>query len=354
MSFKENKPTTFKPALDPFGGRGKQGGLTHGGQYSVDYILAEEAKKNKAKITPFLKDTPPVATPVPTKQEKARMRSESVATPKPKKQKKARMQNASGESFKNVSGKEREEIREYLKGYTCFTKPKDGYPDPCNNMHAKWQVDQGNCEGGQSAIDKLQRCADSFYGDPDTGDGAKKNVKACTRQEIDLSGLGSSLDKKKKNEILMEYSVQYRNELEQKVEACYASREQGETPASANFTYGCMAEHADNYNPQANVENGSCKFSPSSTQPDGTFYENQGEIDDAIQPYLDGNLPLGDPSINYAPPPSYQDPYRYQPQPQVKQGGFSMNPLLIIGALAAAGLVMFMINRPAPQPIQAV
>ena len=347
MSFLENKPTTFKPAIDPFGGRGKQGGLTHGGQYSVDYVLAEEAKKNKAKITPFLKDTPPVSTPVPTKQEKARMRSESVATPKPKKQKKARMQNASGESFKNVSGKEREEIREYLKGYTCFTKPKDGYPDPCNGMHAKWQVDQGNCEGGQSAIDKLQRCAESFYGDPDTGDGAKKNVKACTRQEIDLN---NSLEKKKTNEILMEYSVQYRNELEQKVEACYASREQGVTPASGNFTYGCMAEEADNYNPQANVENGSCTFSPASFQPDGTFYENQGEINDAVQPYFDGNLPLGDPNIKYAPPQSYPPSY----EPQVKQGGFSMNPLLIIGALAAAGLVMFMINRPAPQPIQAV
>ena len=57
MSFKENKPSIFKPALDPFRGRGKQGGLTHGGQYSVDYILAEDAKKNKAKITAFFERT---------------------------------------------------------------------------------------------------------------------------------------------------------------------------------------------------------------------------------------------------------------------------------------------------------
>ena len=41
------------------------------------------------------------------------------------------MRNASGKTFKNiVSSEEREEIREYLKGYTCFTKAKDGYPDP--------------------------------------------------------------------------------------------------------------------------------------------------------------------------------------------------------------------------------
>jgi len=110
-----------------------------------------------------------------------------------------------------------------------------------------------------------------------------------------------------------------------------------------------MVEEADNYNPQANVEDGSCKFSPESPQPDGTFYENQAQIDAAIQPYLEGNLALGDAGINYAPPqtPSYQPP--------LKKAGFTMNPLLIIGVLAVAGLVMFIANkRPAPQITQAV
>ena len=45
MSFKQNYTNLFKPSRDPFGGRGKQGGLTHGGQYSVDYIVDEGAQK---------------------------------------------------------------------------------------------------------------------------------------------------------------------------------------------------------------------------------------------------------------------------------------------------------------------
>lgn len=324
MSFKQNYTNHFKPSLDPFGGRGKQGGLTHGGQYSVDYIVDEGAqKKNKAKIVPFLKDSPPIKTPVPTKKEKARM------------------QNASGKSFKNiVSGNEREEIREYLKGYTCFTKAKDGYPDPCNNMHAMWQVSQGNCEGANDALKKLQRCSESYYGDASTSDGAKKNLKACTRQEIDLSGLGSALDKKRKNEILMGYAAQYRNQLEENKAQCELNRVE-----DGGFTYGCMQEEADNFNPQANREDGSCKFSPESSQPDGTFYENQTEIEDAIQPFLggyDGGANYGGSGGNdiYIPP---------------KQAGFSMNPLFVIGAIVIAGLVMFMANkRPAQQTIQTV
>jgi hypothetical protein len=341
MSFKQNLPSTFRPAIDTFGGRGNQGGLTHGGQYSVDYILAEDAKKNKAKITPFLKDTPPVATPVPTKQEKARMRTESVATPVPKKQEKARMRNASGESFKNiVSGNEREEIRELLKGYSCFTKPKDGYYENCNGLHAMWQVSQGNCEGANDALDKLQRCADSFFGDASTSDGAKNNLEACTNRKIDLSGVSSSLDKKKKNEILMGYAAQYRSQLEANKKQCELNRVEG-----GGFTYGCMQEEAENYNPQANREDGSCKFSIESPQPDGTFYENQGLIDEAIQPYLDGY----DKGANYG--GTVTMPAEFPPQ---KQAGFSMNPLLLIGALVVAGLVMFMANRPAPQITQTV
>jgi hypothetical protein len=334
MSFKENKPSRFKPALDPFGGRGKQGGLTHGGQYSVDYIVAEDSqKKNKAKIVPFLKDTPPVATPVPTKQEKARMRSESVATPVRKKKHTASMKNASGESFKNiVSSKEREEIRELLKGYTCFTQPKAGYPDNCNGMHAMWQVSQGNCEGADSALGRLKRCAEGFFGDEVT------NLKACTNQNIDLGGIGSWMDKKKKGKILKDYAAQYYGDLEKNKKQCELNRVQG-----GEYVYGCMIEEADNYNPQANREDGSCKFSPESPQPDGTFYENQPQINDAIQPYLDG----------YDGGANYGGDIRMPAEFPTKQAGFSLNPLLLIGAIVVAGLVMFMINKPAPQITQA-
>ena len=250
------------------------------------------------------------------------------------------MQNASGESFKNiVSPAEREEIREYLTGYTCFGKPKDGYPDPCNNMHAMWQVSQGNCEGANDALKKLQRCSESYYGDASTSDGAIKNLKACTRQEIDLSGLGSSLDKKRKNEILMEIAARFRDRLNENKAQCELNRVQG-----GEFTYGCMQEEAENYNPQANREDGTCKFSTESPEVDGTFYENQAEIEGAIQPFLGGY----DGGADYI---ADTRPVEFP----TKQAGFSMNPLLIIGALAVAGLVMFMVNRkPAPQPIQTV
>jgi hypothetical protein len=322
MSFKQNYTNLFRPALDPFGGRGKQGGLTHGGQYSVDYVVAEGSqKKNKAKITPFLKDTPPVRTPLPTKQEKARMR------------------NASGNSFKNiVSGKEKEEIREYLKGFTCFTQAKEGYPDPCNGMHAKWQVSQGNCEGANDALESLQRCAAGFYGDLQT------NLKACTNQQINLSGLGSALDKNRKGKYLKEMAAKYYSELKANQEQCELNRVEG-----GAYTYGCMQEEADNFNPQANREDGSCKFSQESQDVDGTFDENQGMIDGAIAPFLDGS----EGGSQYDSSPYGTMPI--MPAVQPRQAGFSMNPLFVIGAIAIAGLVMFMANRrPAPQTVQTV
>jgi hypothetical protein len=318
MSFKQNYTKLFRPALDPFGGRGKQGGLTHGGQYSVDYVVTDASPKiNKAKTTPFLKETAPVSTPLPTKKEKARMR------------------NASGKTFKSfVTGQEREEIREYLKGFTCFTKAKDGYPDPCNGMHAMWQVSQGNCEGANEALDKLQKCAAGFYGD------LQANLRACTNQQIDLSGLGSAIDKNRKGKYLKEMAAQYLQDLKNNKNQCELNRVEG-----GAYTYGCMNENADNYNPQANREDGSCKFSQESQDVDGTFDENQPQIDDAIQPFLDGydgganyggdiGMPAGSPT---------------------KQAGFSMNPLFLFGVLAIAGLLVFVANRKsAPQVTQSV
>ena len=73
MSFKSNKTTAFRPAIDPFRGRGEEDGLTHGGQYSVDYVVTDKPRRKSAKSTPskptsFLKDAPPVATPRPSKK----------------------------------------------------------------------------------------------------------------------------------------------------------------------------------------------------------------------------------------------------------------------------------------------
>lgn len=323
MSFKSSKSTPFKPAIDPFKGRGEEGGLTHGGQYSVDYVVTDKPRRKSAKSTPskptsFLKDAPPVATPRPTAQEEKRMR------------------NASGDTFKNlvVSGKEREEIRELLKGYTCFKQPKEGYLDNCNGVHASWQVAQGKCELANTALDRLRKCEDGFFGDD------IENLKRCTNYQVSLGGITSFADKKRKGEYLREMAGKYRRELEENVVTCKANRVEG-----GQYTYGCMEETASNYNPQANVEDGSCKFDVISQQPDGYFEENQDVIDQAIDPYLDGQGEGGLP---------YMDTRMGMPDMAPKQAGFSFgNPLLIVAVVAVAGIVMFMANRPQPQIVQA-
>ena len=120
MSFKQNKPSPFMPSLDPFGGRGTQGGLNHGGQYSVDFILnqapkAQISRPSQSGRASYLNDAPPVPAPRPTRRKSAR----------------GQMKSATGQ-FKNiVSAKEKEELRELLKGYTCFRKPKDGFFESC-------------------------------------------------------------------------------------------------------------------------------------------------------------------------------------------------------------------------------
>ena len=109
---------------------------------------------------------------------------------------------------------------------------------------------------------------------------------------------------------------------------------------------GCRQGNAQNYNPNANIEDGSCIF-----EVDGAFNENEGEIDDAIDPFLDGN------SVGEYPQDGNSGGGNYGSTNPVyaptKQAGFTTNPLLIIGALAVAGIVIFMANRrPAPQIAQ--
>lgn len=312
MSFKQNTKSPFRPSIDPFKGRGEQGGLTHGGQYSVDYVLDAPKKAKRptrqqiASKTSFLRDTPPVSAPRPTKKEVDKMKS------------------AAGD-FKNiVTGQEREEIRELLKGYTCFKQPKEGYLDNCGGTHASWQVAQGKCEQQQvgNALDKLQKCAQGYFGDE------VENLKRCTNYQLDLGGIGSFADKKRKGEYLKEMAGKYLRELEQNIVTCKASRQEG-----GQFVYGCMDERATNYSPNANVEDGTCEFDPISLQPDGAFDNNAAQIDSLIDPYLRGED--GDLGQSYTPIDL-----------DTKQAGFGVNnPMLLIGALAVAGLVIFMANR---------
>ena len=263
-----------------------------------------------------MKDAPPVAAPRPTAEEKSKMRQ------------------ASGDAFKNiVTGKEREEIRELLKGYTCFKQPKEGYLDNCNGIHASWQVSQGKCELADDALDKLRKCEDGFFGDD------VENLKRCTNYQVSLGGITSFADKKRKGEYLREMAGKYRRELEQNVVTCKANRVEG-----GQFTYGCMEETASNYNPQANVEDGTCKFDVISQQPDGYFQQNQDVIDQAIDPYLDGQ---GEGGLPYA------DTRMGMPVAPKKAGLSFGNPLLIVAVVAVAGIVMFMANRPQPQIVQA-
>lgn len=333
MSFKTNKSSPFMPSSDPFGGRGTQGGLNHGGQYSVDFILNQEQKAQISRPSQsgrasYLNDAPPVPAPRPTRRKSAR----------------GQMKNATGQ-FKNiVSGKEKEEIRELLKGYTCFRKPKDGFFESCPNGHAMYLVGQGKCEQGQSALDRLDKCSNGFFGDE------KQTLEKCTNYKMDFPFWSTALDKKNMGKYLISQAKKYKNELANAINECKAKRDSGNL-----YTYGCMQEEADNYNPQANVEDGSCKFSYESPEPDGTFDQNQGVIDQAIDPYLDGmqTLEALERQQILRQQQAQQAAMAYPDVEPQKAQIFGGNPLIIVGAIALAGLLMFMANkRPAPQPIQ--
>lgn len=332
MSFKTNQSSPFMPSLDPFGGRGTQGGLNHGGQYSVDFILNQEPKAQISRPSQsgrasYLNDAPPVPAPRPTRRKSAR----------------GQMKNTTGK-FKNiVTGKEKEEIRELLKGYTCFRQPKEGFLDTCNGLHAMYQVSQGRCELGQPALEKLDKCSSGYFGDE------KETLDRCTNYAMDFPFLSTALDKKNMGKYLISQAKKYKNELSNAINECKAKRDSG-----GQYIYGCMQEEADNYNPQANVDDGSCKFSYESPQPDGTFDQNQGVIDQAIDPYLEGmqNLEALERQQILRQQQALEDEMRLGVEPQRAQI-FGGNPLIIVGAIALAGLLMFMANkRPAPQPIQ--
>ena len=231
MSFKKSTGDRFRPSIDPFGGRGAvKGGLSHGGAYNVDYVIDKSAQKKRRKgkaqgglgreVRSFLSDAPPVVAPQPTAQEEARMRS------------------ATGENenyFKNiVTGTNKEQIREALKGYTCFRKAQEGYVEDCGGIHAMYQVQElGNCRAGAEPLDKLQKCADGTF-----------SFGRCVNFRLD--------ENNSRENYLRDIAGQYASELEDAISSCVA--------AAVDFKYGCTDESATNFDPDADADNGSCVF----------------------------------------------------------------------------------------------
>ena len=181
MSFKNNIGSPFRPAVDPFGGRGRSAGLNHGGQYSVDYVVEKPKTTRKQKPRtaptsgqrPFMRSAPPVAAPRPTKQEVAKMKSASGIDDV----------SVDNENFVNLSGNKKRDIERGLARYTCVkTAHGSGNEDSCNGFHAIWQASNvKNCGAPviASARLKLDQCAGAQGGD----------VAQCTDGLADYRGL---------------------------------------------------------------------------------------------------------------------------------------------------------------------
>ena len=304
MSFKKSTGDRFRPSIDPFGGRGTQkGGLNHGGQYSVDYILdkskgqprRKKSSSLRSSVSSYLQDAPPVAAPRPTSEEKARMKRAS-----------GDFQEAAGD-FKSVSGARKEEIREALKGFTCFRKAQEGYIEECNGIHAMYQVTElGNCTAGADPLSKLRNCADGTF-----------SFGRCVNFRLDETN--------GRRRYLQEIADEYASELSEAINQCQS--------ASMDFTYGCTDESALNYNPEADGDDGSCEFAQESDQPDGSF-ENEGFNFDPLIDQL---------------PPEYGGGYEIQPAPGTKTAGVQIKPVQLIAFLGLAAVIFFVANRPKAQ-----
>jgi hypothetical protein len=292
MSFKQSTGLRFLPSADPFKGRGtKDSGLTHGGQYSVDYILDKSKGQPlrsrpssvRASIADYLQDAPPVAAPRPSKEEQARLK------------------NAAG-NFQSVTGSRKEEIRESLKGFTCWKQAAPGYVENCNGLHAWYQVTEvGNCNAGADALDKLSKCADGSF-----------SFGRCTNFRLEETG--------GRRRYLQEVAGQAAQDLTEAISECVAK--------STTFSYGCTDERALNYNPKADGDDGSCEFAQESDQPDGDF---------SFDPLIDQL------------PPEYGGVSEIQPAPGVKTAGVQIKPVQLIAFLGLAAVIFFVANRPKAQ-----
>lgn len=350
MSFKLNIGSPFQPSLDPFGGRGKQAGLNHGGQYSVDYVVKEPTKKAKrtTKVKPqggqrpFMRSAPPVAAPRPTKQEVDKMKSASGIDDV----------SVDNENFVNLSGNNKRKVEKGLAMYTCAkTAHGSGSEDRCNGYHAIWQAREvKNCGApviAQAKL-KLDQCAGA------QGD----DVSQCTSGLMQYSGL----NKRQTRLYIQEVAGRWRNELENAVDACRLS--EGTNGDRDDTTiYGCTQSSALNYNPAANFNDGSCEFGDDQTPPDGNFDELDDLINQKLASFLDGlqgnQTPTGgedsfQDQIDYGDSGAYLGGSKDFYETPQKAGIGGMNPLLIIGFVAVAGLVVFMANRKPKVAPQAV
>ena len=314
MSFKKSTGDRFRPSIDPFGGRGTQkGGLNHGGQYSVDYILdkskgqprRKKSSSIRSSVSSYLQDAPPVAAPRPTSEEKARMKRAS-----------GDFHDAIGDvigdyqlalEIAKVRGAKKEEIREALKGFTCFRQAQDGYTEECNGIHAMYQVTElGNCTQGAEPLSKLEKCADGTF-----------SFGRCVNFRLD-----ETFPRKL---YLQKIAGEYASELSEAMNQCQS--------ASMDFTYGCTDESALNYNPEADGDDGSCEFAQESDQPDGSF-ENEGFNFDPLLDQL---------------PPEYGGGMQIQPAPGTKTAGVQIKPVQLIAFLGLAAVIFFVANRPKAQ-----
>lgn len=347
MSFKLNIRDPFLPSTDSFGGRGNQAGLNHGGQYSVDYVLDEPKRKPAPRAKkvalkkptggqrPFMRSAPPVAAPRPTKQEMKKMKSATGLND-------VSVDNENYVDFLGIglTNKEKKEIEKGLAIYTCAkTAHGSGSEDRCNGFHAIWQAGQvKNCGAPviAQAKQKLDRCAGAQGPD----------VDQCTSGKADYKGA----DKKKTRLYVQEVANKWRRELNAAVESCRLGT-QGNGERNDNTIYGCTNRDALNFNPSATYDDGSCSFGDDDTPIDGNFDQLDDLINQKLAAFLDGlqgnTTPTGgeDSFGNEMPYGAPQtDPAAFQ---QPAQAGIlgNVNPLVLVGIVALAGLAVFMAQK---------
>lgn len=357
MAFINNQQDPFRPSVDPFGGRGTQKqGLNHGGQYTVDYIV-DGLKKSQQKAsaptpsrntsaqngqTPYLRNSPPVAAPKPTKVEEAKMKNvvgvDDVST--------------DNEKFVNiVSGSTKQKIEEGLADYTCWRVWQGGGKN-CN-YPARWALSQGDCNHGGIAIakQKLEECTRA-QGNPD-------DVAKCTKGKVVYSQFGA--DKRGRRLHVQETAKNWLNELESDVQSCLLKKQQSsgneqnqsgyEQGCPSGTVYGCTEDTAINYDRCATYDDGSCEFGAESEGIDGTFGIDTGGIQKQLDSLFSQVQQLASIKESATPRPTPQpmmDETYYTDTTQASTSG-GMNPLVIGGIVLIAGLALFLMNqKPAP------
>lgn len=361
MAFKNNLREPFLNSIDPFGGRGiKTQGLNHGGQYSVDYIVdgLKQTQRRGAKSptqgqTPYLRNSPPVASPRPTNAEEKKMKNvvgvDDVST--------------DNENFVNVSGNKKKEIERGLADYTCW-RVWDGGGQNCSD-HARFALQNGRCNAGviATARQRLDACTRA-QGNPD-------DVAKCSAGRVNYSDNAFS-DRKGRREHVQKTARNWLNELDSEIDKCLLSRQQGgqggssgggqndsgyQTDCPSGTVYGCTDDTAINFDRCATVDNGSCSFGEESTDVDGTFGIDTTEIQNQIDALFSA---VKDLTVNQQ-APRQSDVLMPEDYGQVQTAsvGGKINPVIVGGIVLVVGLAIFLMNQkkptmiaPPPRPIQ--